>query len=206
MMFITQQSDSDEKTKPTNKQFNWRGGDADVSCRVRIPEQPTPSLVVQILKCLCTGCLVKTRRPGSECSVAFQGATSKIINSWGSSRKTPPLSAGAVGDWFLRCPLVPGAETIPEFTANKRKSPFAETGSHQNMKTWPLPATDVGSLKLSVWFLCSSRRIKKPTPHHSAQKPKNPKKNLNLFQICRRYSRKWRLRGTEDNSKVRKDN
>lgn len=92
--------------------------DAGVSCRVRTPEQPTPSLVVQILKCFCTGCFVAWSRqggqPGSECSMVFQGATSKVINTLGSSRKTPPL--------------VPGAGAIPEFTAKGKKIPLQGQG------------------------------------------------------------------------------
>lgn len=106
--------------------------DAGVSCRVRIPEPPTPSLVVQILKGLCTSYFVGWSRqggqPGSECSMLFQGATSKVINTLGSSRKTPPLSPGAVGEWFLRCPLVPDAGTIPEFTENEEKVPLHGQG------------------------------------------------------------------------------
>lgn len=65
--------------------------DADVSCRVRISKQPSPSLVAQILMCLCTGYFVawsgQGGQPGSEYSMVFQGAASKVIYTLGSSRK-----------------------------------------------------------------------------------------------------------------------
>lgn len=65
------------------------------------------------------------------------------------------------------------------------------------MKSSPLPATDVGSWK-SVWFLFSSRRIKKPTTHHSAQKGKKTQEKSqpfpNLQEVFEKVTFMWHRR------------
>lgn len=178
-MFIIQQSDLDEKTKQTNKQFNWRGGRCWCVMQSKNSKtahtKPASTNIKVSLHRLLWG-MIKTRILARQW--VLHGVSERNIKGINNLRflKENSSESWCSGWVVFEVPSSPWCWHNTRVYCKQKESPFAGTGSHQNMTTSPLLATDVGSSKWSVWFLCSSRRIKKPTNHHSAQKGKNPRK------------------------------